>query len=212
MDTEICCVSNSEVLWETLSKRSWLSSWLSHSQSVISSANKRWLPTFSNRSVLVPLSAIVVWHSHVTDARSVATVLICSLPDCFGKGPSTLTHCSPLEGAREPPSLASLRQHRSGRLSLAPYHMLFVFKTQCQPGGLGQSRQAFLTGYLPQTTSWRVSTQLRFLVTASLGSGGLAPQIPPVFLVCTTCWHSPLTPRSSKGMSGVLFSIIFLKI
>ena len=37
-----------------------LSYWLSHSQSVISSANKCWLPTFSNHNILVPLSAIVV--------------------------------------------------------------------------------------------------------------------------------------------------------
>ncbi|XP_057588846.1 ubiquitin-conjugating enzyme E2 D4 isoform X4 [Hippopotamus amphibius kiboko] len=73
--------------------------------------------------------------------------------------------------------------------------------TQCQPGCPGQSGPAFLTSCLLQTTSREVSTHPRSsweLGTVSLGSGGLAPQLPPVFLGSATRCPSPLTPRSSK--------------
>ncbi|XP_061054315.1 ubiquitin-conjugating enzyme E2 T-like isoform X3 [Eubalaena glacialis] len=73
--------------------------------------------------------------------------------------------------------------------------------TQCQPGCPGRSGQASLTSRLLQTTSRGVSTHPRSsweLETVSLGSGGLTPQLPPVFLGGATRWPSPLTPSSSR--------------
>ena len=178
-------------------KLSWAIGWAT--QSVISSANKCWLPTFSNHSILVPRSAIVVltqscyWcqiSSHFWSAAFLTTLE--SVP------PPWLTAHLLREPVSPPtwPHSGSIARKGTSAWPLTtcslPLNLSASLGSRTERAGFPHMLSA--TNHILK----RLNSSQEFLVIVSLGSGGLAPQIPPVFLVCTTCWHSPLTQRSSK--------------
>lgn len=135
------------------------------------------------------------WHSHVTDARSVATVFWSAafLTTLESVPPSD--HCSPL---REPVSrcLASLRQHRYKGTSAWPLTSCSLpLKLGAQPGV--QDRAGRLSSYaICHKPSWKVSSSSQefLVIIVSLGSGGLAPD--PTSLPCRYHMHAlSLTPE-----------------
>lgn len=83
-------------------KLSWAVGWATHRASSLLQTNADY-PLSPTTACWYHSQPSWFWQRHVSGARSVVTVVICSLPGYIGIGPSTPTHCSPVRGTCVPP-------------------------------------------------------------------------------------------------------------